>query len=276
MLEQMLSRYALTTKEQQLQALREVMQEIALSGLYRGGFFSKAAFYGGTCLRIFYQLPRFSEDLDFSLLQADENFSLEPYFDAIRAEFEANGVAVDIQQKNKTETTAIESAFLKNTTQIFDLSLMGKQPVKIKFEVDTQPPLGFSTEERLLVEPFSFYVKCFQLPDLFAGKMHALLFRQWKNRIKGRDWFDFEWYIKKRVPLNLAHFNERALQSQSISAPVNQAEFSQLLVERIASTHLNSAKQDVERFIADKTTLDIWSAEYFQALASRLTFTATD
>lgn len=272
MLEQMLSRYALTTKEQQLQALREVMQEIALSGLYRGDFFSKAAFYGGTCLRIFYQLPRFSEDLDFSLLQADDNFFLEPYFDAIRAEFEANGVAVDIQQKNKTATTAIESAFLKNTTQIFDLSLMGRQPVKIKFEVDTQPPLGFATEEKLLVEPFSFYVKCFQLPDLFAGKMHALLFRQWKSRVKGRDWFDFEWYIKKRVPLSLAHFNERALQSQSINAPVDEAGFAQLLAQRIANTNLNSAKQDIERFIIDKTSLDIWSAEYFQALAERLTF----
>lgn len=106
--------------------------------------------------------------------------------------------------------------------------------------------------------------------------MHALLFRQWKNRTKGRDWFDFEWYIKKRVPLNLAHFNERALQSHSISAPVNKVEFAQLLAERIASTHLNSAKQDVERFIADKSSLDIWSAEYFQTLASRLTFTATN
>lgn len=272
MLEQMLSRYSLTTKEQQLQALREVMQEIALSGLYRGDFFSKAAFYGGTCLRIFYQLPRFSEDLDFSLLQVDENFSLEPYFDAIRAEFEANGVTVDIQQKNKTAITAIESAFLKNTTQIFDLSLMGRQPVKIKFEVDTQPPLGFATEEKLLVEPFSFYVKCFQLPDLFAGKMHALLFRQWKNRVKGRDWFDFEWYIKKRVPLSLSHFNERALQSQSIDTPVDEAGFTQLLAQKIASTNLNSAKQDIERFIFDKTTLDIWSVEYFQALAERLTF----
>lgn len=98
MLEQMLSRYQLTSKEQQLQALREVMQEIALGGLYRGGFFNKAAFYGGTCLRIFYQLPRYSEDLDFSLLKTDEDFTLEPYFEAIKSEFKANGVEVEIKQ----------------------------------------------------------------------------------------------------------------------------------------------------------------------------------
>lgn len=273
MLEQMLNRYQLTTQEQQLQALREVMQEIALSGLYRGGFFNKAAFYGGTCLRIFYDLPRFSEDLDFSLLQSDEGFSLEPYFVAITEEFEANGVSVDIRQKSKKTATAIESAFLKNTTQVFDLTLTGAQPVKIKFEVDTQPPLGFTTEEKLLIEPFSFYVKCFQLPDLFAGKMHALLFRKWKSRVKGRDWFDFEWYIKKRVPLNLAHFNERALQSGDIQEALNTDDFLALLNNKIAITDLNNAKQDVIRFIVNKSVLDIWSVDYFNALANKIHFT---
>lgn len=271
MLENMLSRYQLTSKEEQLQALREVMQEIALSGLYRAGFFNQAAFYGGTCLRIFYKLPRYSEDLDFSLLQADEGFSLEPYFAAIKAEFEANGIEVEIRQKHKTNVTAIESAFLKNTTQVFDLALIGRQPIKIKFEVDTLPPLGFSTEEKLLIEPFSFYVKCFQLPDLFAGKMHALLFRQWKNRVKGRDWFDFEWYIKNRVSMNLAHFNQRALQSESIESPLNKDEFMELLRKKINTTNLENAKQDVERFIIDKSLLDIWSAQYFNDLATMLT-----
>lgn len=272
MLEQMLARYELTTGGQQLQALREVMQEIALSGLYRGGFFDRAAFYGGTCLRIFYQLPRFSEDLDFSLLQADKGFSLEPYFAAITTEFAAHGVEVEIRQKQKTAATAIESAFLKNTTRVFDLSLLGSQPIKIKFEVDTLPPAGFATEEKLLIEPFSFYVKCFQLPDLFAGKAHALLFRQWKNRVKGRDWFDFEWYIRKRVPLNLAHFNERALQTGNIDEPLDMKGFASLLAEKVENTDLNSARQDVERFIADTSALDIWSTDYFHALAGKMVF----
>lgn len=272
MINEMLNRYNIITKEDQALALREVMQEITLSGLYRGGFFDKAAFYGGTCLRIFYQLPRYSEDLDFSLLQPDNEFSLEPYFKAIKREFEGNGIEIEITQKKKSIDTAIESAFLKNTTKVFDLSLAGEQPVKIKFEVDTQPPLGFMTEEKLLIEPFSFHVKCFQVSDLFAGKIHALMFRQWKNRVKGRDWFDFEWYVRKRVPFNLEHFNIRALQSESIREPLGKEKFLLQLKEKIERTDLQGAKQDVERFIRDKGVLDIWSKDYFLALSEKLVF----
>lgn len=270
MLEQMLSRYDTSSREQRLLALREVMQEIALAGLYRSGFFDKAAFYGGTCLRIFYQLPRYSEDLDFSLLQVDETFSLERYFTGIEDEFAALGVEVSINRKAKSIETAIDSAFLKNTTQIFDISLLGPTMVRIKLEVDTQPPLGFTTEEKLLIEPYSFYTKCFSLPDLFAGKMHALLFRQWRNRIKGRDWFDFEWYVRKRATLNLSHFNQRALQSDSIAEPLSAEGLRQLLLNTIQKLDLDSARQDVQRFIPDQSVLDIWSADYFAELARRL------
>lgn len=270
MLEQMLQKYEVTTEEQAVQALREVMQEIALAGLYRGGFFNKAAFYGGTCLRIFYDLPRYSEDLDFSLLQPQDSFSLEPYFKAIENEFNSLGVEVSISQKQKTAQTQIESAFLKNTTQIFDIALRGSRAIKIKFEVDTQPPLGFQTEEKLLLEPFSFYVKCFSLNNLFAGKVHALLFRKWKNRVKGRDWFDFEWYVRKGAALNLAHFNQRALQSGDIQMPVNSEGFKKLLEARILAVDFKRAKQDVERFISDSQILDIWSEDYFLVLVSKL------
>ena len=270
MLGQMLSKYEINSQEQASRALREVMQEIALAGLYRGDFFSKAAFYGGTCLRIFHQLPRFSEDLDFSLLADDPTFSLTPYLNAIKKEFDALGMDVTIKQKNKTAETAIESAFLKNTTQLFDLALTGTHTVNIKLEVDTQPPLSFQTEEKLLLEPFSFYVKCYSPSDLFAGKMHALLFRKWKNRVKGRDWFDFEWYIRKGIPLNLDHFNRRAAQSGNIKQPITKTEFLPLLKERIAAVDIDSARQDIRRFISDAKVLDIWSSDYFLALADRL------
>ena len=271
MLSQMLSRFNAVTMEQKQQALREVMQEITLAGLYRGGFFEKAAFYGGTCLRIFYGLPRYSEGLDFSLLQEDANFSLEPYFEAIKTEFAALGVDVSIWQKKKATSSAIESAFLKNDTQVVVLDFAGVS-VKIKFEVDTRPPLGFATEEKLLVEPFSFYVKSFALRDLYAGKMHALLFRQWKNRVKGRDWFDFEWYVRRGAPLNLAHFNQRALQSGDLLQSVDETGFVSLLCERIASVDFDNAKLDVERFIADARVLEIWSQDYFMELAQRVKF----
>lgn len=272
----MLSRYQINSQEQANQALREVMQEIALAGLYRGDFFSKAAFYGGTCLRIFHQLPRFSEDLDFSLLADEPTFSLTPYFNAIKKEFDALGIDVTIKQKSKTTETAIESAFLKNTTQLFDLALTGTHTVNIKIEVDTKPPLGFQTEEKLLLEPFSFYVKCFSPSDLFAGKLHALLFRKWKNRIKGRDWFDFEWYIRKEVSLNLDHFNRRATQSGNMAQPITKAEFLPLLKNRIAAVDIESARQDIIRFIRDADVLDIWSPEYFLALADKLKIIAKE
>ncbi len=271
LLEQMLNRYPLTTAEQHDQALREVMQEIALAGLNRAGFFEQAAFYGGTCLRIFHGLPRFSEDLDFSLLQPDAEFSLQPYFKAVIAEFKALGLEVDITTKQKTADSQIESAFLKNNTQVFSLNIRSARKVKIKFEVDTLPPLGFATEEKLLLQPFSFYVKCFALADLFAGKLHALLFRQWKNRVKGRDWFDFEWYVRHAVTPNLEHFARRANESGDVQQKtVTKAELQALLQQRIKAVDFENAKQDVVKFIPDASALGIWSTDYFLQLANRL------
>ncbi len=271
LLEQMLNRYPLVSVEQHDQALREVMQEVALAGLNRAGFFEQAAFYGGTCLRIFHGLPRFSEDLDFSLLQPDAEFSLQPYFKAVIAEFKALGLDVEIATKQKTIDSQIESAFLKNNTQVFSLNISSARKVKIKFEVDTLPPLGFATEEKLLLQPFSFYVKCFALPDLFAGKLHALLFRQWKNRIKGRDWFDFEWYVRHKVSPNLAHFARRAHESGAIHQyVVSKIELQALLHQRIMAVDFDSAKQDVVKFIPDAKVLNIWSTDYFLQLADRL------
>jgi hypothetical protein len=222
MIKEWLDLYKPTNKEEALQALREIMQEIALAGLQRSGFFEKAAFYGGTALRIFYGLNRFSEDLDFSLLEKNTAFSMEKYLDAILIEFNALGMQVSVKEKQKTNQNTIGSAFLKSETIWKELVLEGVLPqngldqiarIKIKLEVDTHPPLGFKTEEKLLLRPFSFYVKCFTLSDLFAGKMHALLFRKWKNNVKGRDWYDMEWYIKKGIPLNLKHFTLRAIDS---------------------------------------------------------------
>ncbi len=271
--EQMLSKYHLTSNEDYSNALREVMQEIALAGLYRGGFFDQAAFYGGTCLRVFHGLQRFSEDLDFSLLKEDPDFSLEPYFRTIRDEFSAFGFDVDIVATKKSARSDIESAFLKKTSSIYDVRVSGRKMVKIKFEVDTCPPLGFAVQERLLIHPYSFYVKCFSLSDLFAGKMHALLFRQWKNRVKGRDWYDFEWYIKQGVKLNLDHFVERALQGASLeNDSLDNADFLNLVQQKIQQLDVASARQDMVRFIKNPEQLEIWSQEYFLNLTQMIRF----
>lgn len=270
-IEQMLARYPQQTSDDLAHAWREVMQEVALAGLNRGGFFQHAAFYGGTCLRIFHGLPRFSEDLDFSLLSPRPDFSLQPFFNALRDEFAALGVQVDITEKEKTADTAIASAFLKPQTAVYDVRVAGQKALKIKFEVDTDPPLGFATEDVLLLQPYSCYVRCFTLPDLFAGKMHALLFRRWKNRVKGRDWYDFEWYVRQGVRLNLAHLAERARQSGDWSGDaLTPTVFHELLTARIHSLDVGSARADVIRFIRDEQSLAIWSADYFQQLAKRI------
>lgn len=270
-IEQMLQRYPQDSNEARTHALREVMQEIAIAGLNRGGFFEQAAFYGGTCLRIFHGLPRFSEDLDFSLLQPAPDFALERYFKSIEDEFSAFGFQIEIAAKQKVAASDIASAFLKKTASVYDLNVIGQKLIKIKFEVDTDPPLGFATEEKLLLQPYSFFTKCFALPDLFAGKMHALLFRQWKNRVKGRDWFDFEWYVRQGCTLNLYHFAERARQSGHLSEAVLTAEdFLPMLEERIRRLDVNSARQDVARFVKVPSQLDIWSQEYFLQLAKMI------
>jgi predicted nucleotidyltransferase component of viral defense system len=271
--DQMLQKYTLGTHEDASLALREVMQEIALAGLQRGGFFDKAAFYGGTCLRIFEGLPRFSEDLDFSLLQPDANFSFEPYFKTLRQEFASLGLEVELIEKNKSTQTNISSAFLKNTSTVYDLNVLGRKTIKIKFEVDTNPPLRFATTERLLIQPYSFYVKCFALPDLFAGKAHALMHRQWGNRVKGRDWFDFEWYVRQGIPLNLVHFAERAFQSGDLASRTLESEsFLDMLQARIQGLNISSAKEDVERFLRDTESLKIWSTNYFLELSKLVKF----
>jgi predicted nucleotidyltransferase component of viral defense system len=281
MIKDWLAEYNPKNKDEAQSALREIMQEVALAGLYRGGFFEKAAFYGGTALRIFHGLDRFSEDLDFSLLQPDPDFSLDKYLEAIQTEFQALGMQVSIKEKKKTKDTHVDSAFLKSETIWRELVLEGIIPqsglsqqasIKIKIEVDTVPPVGFETEEKLLLRPFSFYVKCFTLPNLFAGKMHALLFRKWKENVKGRDWYDFEWYVKKGVAMNLKHFIERAQGSGDLQdEKLTEQQFRKLLTDRINSVDMKKVKADAVRFIPNGTRLDIWSKKYFTDLSEHLT-----
>jgi predicted nucleotidyltransferase component of viral defense system len=280
MIKDWLASYNPANKDDATQALREIMQEVALAGLYRKGFFEKAAFYGGTALRIFYGLDRFSEDLDFSLLEVDPDFSINTFLPAIVDEFEALGMHISIKEKQKAVKTNIDSAFLKSETIWRELVLEGVVPqqglgqtasIKIKLEVDTMPPSGFDTEEKLLLRPFSFYVKCFSISDLFAGKMHALLFRKWKDNVKGRDWYDMEWYIRKGVALNLKHFALRAKDSGDWEQEnISEAEFRELLNAKIESANFQRIKDDIRRFIPNASVLDIWSPQYFYDLSAKL------
>jgi predicted nucleotidyltransferase component of viral defense system len=281
-MKQWIAEYNPQNEEETLAAMREIMQEIALAALSRTDFFDKAAFYGGTALRIFYGLDRFSEDLDFSLLAPNPDFSLTPYFSKIVEEFQSLGLNVSIREKDKRIKTQVESAFLKSETIWQELVLedlvkqhgiSSNKTIKIKIEIDRLPPLGFSTEEKLLIRPFSFYVNCFTMPSLFAGKLHALLFRKWKSRVKGRDWYDMEWYIRKGVPLNMHHFLQRAKETKDWTEDqISQEQILQLLITKIESIAFDSVKEDVVRFIADDQKLAIWSPNYFKDLIQKMKF----
>ena len=268
---QMLSRYPIVTRNDLTNATHEVMQQITLSGLCRGGFFDRAAFYGGTCLRIFYGLERFSQDLDFSLLQADKNFVLESYFESIIAEFKALGKEVVVQKKVKSAQKNVESAFLKEHTEIYNLQFTAEKRIKIKIEVDTLPPSGFSTEFKLLLLPFSFMTRCYSLPDLFAGKMHAFLFRNWQNRVKGRDWYDFEWYVRNNIALNFNHLQKRTEQINALNEKMFTFDiFKEMLKERIRRTNIDMVKNEVRPFLKNHQEMEIWSTTYFLQLTDMI------
>ena len=266
----MLAEYGNTKGTNNPHAEQEVCQKIVLAGLARGGFFKYAAFYGGTCLRIIHDLPRFSEDMDFTLTEKRNDIHLEDYFPAIIDEFSLTGHKVEIVKKDKKLFDRVESAFLKESSEVYDIKFQTRRMVKIKIEMDIDPPLGFTTENKILLRPYSFSVRCVTLPDLFAGKMHALLFRAWQKRVKGRDWYDFEWYVRQGVPLDFAHLQARIKEFNN--ADLSPDLFRQMLADKIASTDINLVKQDVERFVFNPRDIAIWSTEYFLELANRICY----
>ena len=283
-IEQMLKNYQIENLYDQKNAMKEIMQEIVLCGLSRAGFFQKAAFYGGTALRIFYGLDRFSEDLDFSLLTSDPKFDLTVYFPVLEKEVRAFGLHVTIEEKEKSKESNIRSAFLKGNTKehllLFyaDTDLAGSvarnEVIKIKFEVDIDPPAyaGFEHKYRLLPTPFE--VNLYDMPSLFAGKIHAVLCRGWKNRIKGRDLYDYVFYLSGGSAVNQRHLRARLLQSGFISDDVEctLSEIQHMLYERFDMIDFRQAKQDVEPFVRDAVTLNLWSSDFFKQITRELHF----
>ena len=282
----MLERYDLSTEEKAYEALREILQEIVLLGLADAGFFDKAVFYGGTALRILYGLPRFSEDLDFSLLEKDESFDLSIYEPAVIEMLAAFGFEVDVITKNKHSN--IQSAFLKGNTLNHMIEINAPKDirerfpknklVKIKFEVDTNPPLNFKIEKKLLLAPRPFMINSMTQSSLFAGKMHAVLCRQWVSRPKGRDWYDLIWYISQNIELDLVHLHSRLLQScrfqDEVKIPdtITEEFILNLLNHRIENLDTQAAKEDVIRFIANPKELEIWNKDFFKMLITQIKF----
>lgn len=278
----MLEKYECHSDRDYVNALKEIFQEIALLGLWRAKFYERAAFYGGTALRILYGLDRFSEDLDFTLLKQEKNFDLTPYNQAISEELSSLGFEVKVEVKNKNIETNIESAFIKASTKK-QLIIINAAPnivnrvhhmhtLKIKMEVDTNPPGKFQTEVKNLFLPIPFSVKTLTKPDLFAGKVHAILCRPWQTRVKGRDWYDLVWYVARSVPVNLEHLRERLIQSGAWSRkqPLSRDNLLELLTSKIDQTDFENAKIDILPFILDKKGVALWSKGFFIDLIQKL------
>ena len=280
--QQMLGRYQLETLDDHVRALREILQELALLGLWRSKFFEHAAFYGGSALRVLHGLDRFSEDLDFSLLRPARDFALGRFIAALETELRAFGFDVRVVEKTKAGGGAIRSAFLKADTvrHLIEIrtpaavlrSLPRGHVLRIKLELDIDPPPGFETEARFVLVPIPFSVRAYALPDLFAGKMHALLCRRWKRRVKGRDWYDLVWFAGHHPELHLVHLEARMVQSGDWPAgePLTPEAFRTRLVEVIESVDLASARREVAPFVPRPDMLLIWSPEFFLDVASRI------
>jgi hypothetical protein len=208
--------------------------------------------------------------MDFTQTEKNPDVHLEDYFKSIVETFKLTGREVTIKKKDKKTFGKVESAFLKDNTDVYDIAFQTEKTPKVKIELDTNPPLGFLTEEKMLVKPYSSMVRCVSLPDLFAGKMHALLMRNWKTRVKGRDWYDFEWYVRWRVPLDFEHLQERTREFNGIE--MTREDFMAVLKERLSTTNIEDVKRDVRRFMINPHELDIWSNDYFLQLADMIVF----
>lgn len=267
----MLQKYKCKSVEEYEHALKEIIQEVALLGLWRAKFFEKAAFYGGTALRIFHGLDRFSEDLDFSLLRRISGFDLSHYCTAIRSELDSFGFNVVVSKKEKSAGTIQNLIMVETPAQLLK-RIQGNRVIKVKLEVDVDPPGGFQTESKYLLQPIPFSVVTFQLPDLFAGKMHAVLCREWKTRVKGRDWYDFVWYVGRGVPLNLQHLQKRMAQTEHIARDekLSKARLLELLGARIEEVDFEAAKRDVEPMLKDPSSIKVWSKDFFLQVAGRI------
>ena len=281
-LSQMLAKYNIINLEDKKNAIKEIVQEIVLCGLSRSGFFNKVAFYGGTALRIFYGLDRFSEDLDFSLITKNSDFDLTKYFSYIENETKSLGLNFIVTEKEKTFDSDIKSAFLKGNTKEHILtfyemtndvnSINKDEIIKIKFEVDINPPIGATYETKFGLLPAPYQVKLYDMPSLFAGKIHACLCRKWKTRVKGRDFYDYVFFLSIGAKVNLMNLKAKLVQSNFIDDDYNLTieNLKLLLNERFTEVDFEQAKEDVLPFIRNKSKLDLWSKEFFIEITKNL------
>lgn len=280
-LNQMLKKYNVKNIQDETNAMKEIIQEIVICGLSRGGFFDEAAFYGGTALRIFYGLNRFSEDLDFALLHPNKKFDLTKYFSYIEKEVQAYGLNLKVTTKEKTKDSNILSAFLKGNTKEHILIFFANEQlqsnnslkdIKIKFEIDINPPKGANYEFKYKLLPSPHQIRLYDESSLFAGKIHAILCRNWGSRIKGRDLYDYIFYLSKDTRVNIELVKEKLIESEFISREekFNLGILKEMLNKKFKEINYTDAKEDVIPFISDIDSLKLWNDKFFIEITEKL------
>ena len=272
-----LATYNPSSEVEQENATKEIIQEIALYALWRAKFFDVAVFQGGTSLRILHKLPRFSEDLDFMLLQPDPLFDWSPYLNALTSTLEEYGLKPEAVAKEKMDAR-IRRAVIKSNSiaNQLDLSFAGSDPrrkLRIKLEVDVEPPVHSVDEHSFLDFPVDYEVRHQDMASNFALKVHALLCREY---LKGRDWFDFSWYVAQGVFPNLPHL-EAALQqfgpwADAPGLSVTPEWLDAALADKIGSVDWEHAQADVRPFLrsAEAESLSLWGGRFFMAKLAKL------
>ena len=257
-LQKMLEKYEINNEQDEINAMKEIIQEIVLSGLSRGRFFDEAAFYDGTALRIFYGLDRFSEDLDFALIKPNINFDLSKYFTFIENEVKSYGLNLVVNKKEKGKDSNITSAFLKGDTMEHVLLFFTDnnhqtnnkvlKDIKIKFEVDINPPAGANYELKYQLLPSPYQIRLYDLPSLFAGKIHAILCRKWNLRTKGRDLYDYVFFLSLNTKVNIDLVKNKLIESKYIkeSDSFNIDILRELLKEKFKEINYDNAREDVK------------------------------
>lgn len=281
-IEQMISKYEIKNTNDEVNALKEIIQEIVLAGLSRGGFFEEVAFYGGTALRIFYKLDRFSEDLDFALISPNKQFDLSIYFKFIEKELKAYGLNLEINTKQKNIDSNIKSAFLKGDTLEHILKFFPNEEshkydhllkdIKIKFEVDINPQMGATYEEKYKLLPNPHQIKLYDKQSLLAGKIHAILCRGWKSRTKGRDLYDYIFFLANDTKVNIELIKNKLIDSKYINSNDNFDinTLKDLLINKFNEIDYVEAKEDVIPFIKNVNSLTLWSKEFFISITEKL------
>lgn len=272
-----LKSYAATNRLEEENATKEILQEIALYALWRAKFFDVALFQGGTSLRILHGLPRFSEDLDFMLVKPNREFDWQPYLDALLQCFEEYGLQSEALPKGNMEKR-VRKAIVKDTSVVnqLDLSFAGRrtgEKIKIKLEIDVEPPAHSGEGRTFLDFPLDHEVRHQDLRSNFSLKIHALLCRGF---LKGRDWYDFAWYVSKGIYPNLPHLQAALIQfgpwAKQKDLSVDGVWLQTVLTEKIKSIDWEDTKNDVRPFLKPReaVSLDLWREEFFLAKLEKL------